>query len=81
MPERAIVKWLKERCPEPQECRLCLKVCPSTVFVMYATERERFRETKSWVIEPSFQNFCVACNKCVEICPNEAIKIEIKQIA
>jgi formate hydrogenlyase subunit 6/NADH:ubiquinone oxidoreductase subunit I len=79
VPEKVTVQWLEEKCPNPQECRECLKICPSTVFVLYATDREPYKKQEHWVITPSFQNFCIACYKCTEVCPNDAIKIEVTE--
>lgn len=79
MPTKVSIQWLKDKCPKPQECGRCLEVCPSTVFVRYAPQRERYKETQSYVIVPSFVNFCTVCNKCTDVCPNQAIKVEVKK--
>lgn len=73
------IQWLEDKCPKPQDCGKCLEVCPSTVFVLVATNRERYKEPENWVIMPSFELFCTSCNKCTDICPNDAIKIEVKE--
>lgn len=78
MSARVSVEWLEDRCPKPQYCGKCLEVCPCTVFVRYATDREPYKEAEHYVIVPSFQRFCIVCNKCVEVCPNNAIKITVK---
>jgi NAD-dependent dihydropyrimidine dehydrogenase PreA subunit len=78
MPAKVAIAWLKDRCTKPQECGKCLEVCPSTVFVRYAPQRERYKETENYVIVPSFANFCTVCNKCIDVCPKHAIKLEVK---
>lgn len=79
MPAKVSVEWLENKCPRPQNCGKCLEVCPSTVFVLYATDRERYKEPEHYVIVPSFKNFCVTCYKCTDVCPNDAIKVEVKE--
>jgi len=79
MPAKVSVEWLKDKCPKPQECGKCMEVCPSTVFVRYATRRERYKEPQKYVIVASFTNFCTACHKCTDVCPNGALKVEVKE--
>jgi ferredoxin len=79
MPAKVSIQWLKDKCLKPQDCGKCLEVCPSTVFVRYAPQRERYKEPQNYVIVPSFTNFCIVCNKCTEVCPKGAIKITVKQ--
>ncbi|WXG42509.1 MAG: 4Fe-4S dicluster domain-containing protein [Promethearchaeati archaeon SRVP18_Atabeyarchaeia-1] len=78
MPAKITVEWLRDKCPKPQDCGKCLEVCPNAVFVMYATNRERYKKAEQYVIVPSFMNFCVTCNRCTEVCPKGAIRIEAK---
>jgi ferredoxin len=79
MPSKVQVQWLKDKCPKPQACGKCLEVCPSTVFVMYAPQREPHKVPQNYVIVPAFTNFCTVCNKCTDVCPNQAIKVDIKK--
>lgn len=79
MPPKVSIEWIEDKCSRPQDCGKCLEVCPCTVFVRYATNREPSKEPESYVIVPSFKRFCILCYKCVEACPNNAIKISVQE--
>ena len=66
----------KEKCGNAMDCRVCLDVCPSRVFLILPpnpTETDPTGGTET--IFPVFLSACVACDLCVEKCPNEAISL------
>ena len=72
------------RCTVPFLCKKCLQVCPSACFVvMRVLEKERRLEEMdprvdgNYVLSAPRRDKCTACNRCIEVCPVDAIKIEL----
>ena len=73
-----------EKCTVPFLCKRCLRICPTAVFLV---ERVMEKEEKLKEMDPrtdgNYKLFaprrdkCTACNNCIEVCPVDAIKIEV----
>ena len=76
-----------EKCTVPYACKKCLKVCPEGVFsVGRVMEREKRLEEMdpridgNYVLRTNRREKCTGCNLCIDVCPVDAIKIEIPKI-
>jgi NADH-quinone oxidoreductase subunit I len=70
------------KCPQPENCRKCLQVCPPGVFNLIFTDKKNYKDPKNWKIVPVFPQLCLNsedCNSCIEMCPKNAISIKIKK--
>lgn len=74
----------QEKCTVPFLCKKCLQICPEAVFsVERVMEKERRLEEVdpridgNYVISVARRDKCTVCNRCIEVCPVDAIKIEI----
>ena len=72
-----------EKCTIPFLCKKCLLVCPTAVLgVMDVKARvERLKELDpridgNYRLSAHRPDKCIVCNKCIEVCPVDAIKIE-----
>ena len=72
------------KCTVPFLCKRCLQICPMLVFdVDRPVEKEkRLEETDpridgNYVLFASRYDRCTGCNLCVDVCPVDAINIEI----
>jgi len=68
------------KCTTPFNCKKCLQVCPQAVFSVGTTKIERFKETDktepgAYRLVPMYRHKCTACNDCVEVCPQNALKV------
>jgi len=75
----------QSKCQTPFYCKKCLQICPQAVFYVMALKQERFKETDprelgSYMLIPLFASKCTVCNRCVEVCPVDAIKIEAPEV-
>jgi ferredoxin len=72
----------REKCTVPFLCKKCLQVCPTAVFnvVSVTARQERLKELDPR-IDGNYQltilrrDKCRVCNKCIEVCPVDAITI------
>jgi formate hydrogenlyase subunit 6/NADH:ubiquinone oxidoreductase subunit I len=64
-------------CLGPLDCGLCLRECPMTVFAAAPTKLLECRETdrKDYQVYARYYDQCITCNKCVEVCPVNAITV------
>ena len=72
------------KCTVPFLCKKCLQICPEAVL---AVNRDINKEKKLEEMDPridgnyhlyaSRRDKCTGCNLCIEVCPVNAIKIEI----
>ncbi len=71
------IKIIREKCKNPLECGLCLRICPSAVFYAFPEVMEKFKETpeEKYLIVPRFKLLCTLCNECIKVCPKGAIEI------
>jgi ferredoxin len=75
-----------EKCTVPFLCKRCLQACPTAVFNVrhIIAKEQRLKEMDpridgNYVLSAPRTDKCTACNKCVEVCPVAALKIEIPQ--
>jgi len=65
-----------EGCLDARQCRLCLQVCPSQVFVIAPRqERTQGNYAQDWVAHAVLPSRCTNCGECVTACPHSAISI------
>ena len=78
-----------EKCTVPFLCKKCLRVCPTGVFgvVRVMKREERLKEMDprvdgNYVFDETRmrRDKCLVCNKCIEVCPVDAIKIEMPTV-
>jgi len=73
------IEWDEKKCPTPRDCRKCLELCPQGVFVTYGRGgRQPGKKEEDWVIAPGWIFLCDGCKVCEEICPQDAIKVNVK---
>ncbi len=70
-----------EKCTVPFLCKKCLQACPTAVFWVKCVKEERAKETDprvpgTYELTALRRNKCTMCNKCIGVCPADAIKIE-----
>jgi len=73
-----------EKCTVPFLCKKCLQVCPEGVFhvTRVMSKEKRLEEMDpridgNYVLFTSRRDKCTACNECIDVCPVDAIKIEV----
>ena len=78
----------QEKCTVPFLCKRCLLICPEAVFSVHRVmaKEERLKEMDpridgNYIVGAHYVNKCTLCNKCIEVCPVDAIKIEIPEAA
>ena len=74
----------QEKCTVPFLCKKCLQICPTAVFhverVMAKEERLKEMDPRipgDYVLHARRIDRCTVCNRCIEVCPVDAIKIEV----
>ena len=74
----------QEKCTVPFLCKKCLQICPEVVFhvtrVMAKEERLKEMDPRidgNYVLFASRRDKCTGCNLCIDVCPVDAIKIEV----
>ncbi len=73
-----------EKCTVPFMCKKCLQICPEAVFhVTRVMKHEKRLEEMDprvdgyYALGAGRRDRCTVCNKCIEVCPVDAIKIEM----
>ena len=79
-----VIEIDRQRCTTPFDCKRCLQICPTAVFSVHAIRNERGRLTDKTVpgnygLGVSYRDQCTACMKCVEVCPADALTVEMPQ--
>ncbi|MFX0133693.1 MAG: 4Fe-4S dicluster domain-containing protein [Candidatus Hodarchaeota archaeon] len=80
------IKVSEKKCPTPFMCQKCLNICPTGVFMVIANPMKTTtkyvpideKEIGSYMLMAPMASKCIGCMKCVDICPNQAIKLKIK---
>ena len=74
----------QEKCTVPFLCKKCLQICPEAVFhvtrvMKYEKRLEEMdpRIDGQYVLFTQRRDRCTVCNQCIDVCPVDAIKIEI----
>ena len=68
------------KCTQPEDCRICLQVCPPGVFNLIFTDKD-YHQPKDWKIIAVFPVLCMnspKCTLCIDNCPKQAISIKLK---
>lgn len=70
----------RSKCTVPFWCKKCLQACPQLVFTVYCKELKKLRESDPrepdiYEVMPLRRDKCNVCNKCVDVCPEDAISI------
>jgi len=73
-----------EKCTVPFLCKKCLQVCPTVVFFIervidYEKRLEEVdpRIDGTYRVDAGRRDKCITCNECIEVCPVDAITIEM----
>ncbi len=74
------IKIDNTKCTVPFWCKKCLQTCPQVVFQVYCKEVLKFKETDprepgKYEVLPVRRDKCIMCNKCTDVCPENAITI------
>lgn len=65
-------------CSSPEKCCKCVQVCPMNVLVLKPTGTKKMSPiVKKWKVKAVFKNMCNGCNKCMGVCSDNYIKIEL----
>ena len=73
-----------EKCTVPFLCKKCLQICPEAVFhvTRVMSKEKRLEEMDpridgNYVLFAARRDKCTGCNLCIDVCPVDAIKIEV----
>lgn len=75
------------KCTIPFDCKRCLQICASAVFMLVTLKSERGKETDkketgAYRVELWLRDRCTGCMDCVKACPVNAITIKVpKEVA
>ena len=77
-----LIKIDQQKCLTPFACKRCLQVCPTAVFSVHETKMVRMEETDkhepgTYRLRVAFRDKCSGCNQCVDVCPEDALTIEM----
>jgi len=69
------------KCLVPFYCKKCILACPQAVFQVRPVKLVKFKETDpqepgSFKLTADYVDKCVICNRCVEVCPENALQIK-----
>ncbi len=68
--QRGYIRIIEERC---KGCDLCIPACPVDIIVKAGPESVNWM---GWIpIAVDGMEYCLACNLCAMICPDQAIKV------
>ena len=76
----------QEKCTVPFLCKKCLEICPEAVLhvtrVMAKEKRLEEMDPRvdgNYVLFPSRRDKCNSCNLCIDVCPVDAITVEVPE--
>jgi ferredoxin len=77
-----LIKIDQQRCTTPFACKRCLQACPTAVFSVHETKMVRMEETDkhepgNYRLRVAFRDKCSGCNRCVDVCPEGALVVEM----
>ena len=76
------IEFDSSKCHDPRDCRKCMDACPEGVFMTYPRDkREVGKEAGDWAIMPSFIKLCTGCKICEDVCPTNALSVNIAEVA
>lgn len=69
----------KKLCEDPISCEIkCVKACPFKLLAYYQRKTPKHGEApKGFRIISAFNILCNNCERCINVCPNNAIKIKL----
>ncbi len=75
-----------ERCTTPFACKACIRACPTAVFQVPVVKMVRLLETDkheagSFRLVARFRDKCTACDICIDVCPEDALKVYMAEVA
>ena len=73
-----------DKCISPLKCGKCLRICPGGVVLLSTPKyNEKFRECgyEDFTVVVHNRPSCIACMKCVEVCPVDCISVEAGEAA
>ncbi len=75
-----------ERCTTPFACKRCIVACSTAVFQVSVVKMVRLQETDkheagSFHLSAPFRDKCTGCNICLDVCPEDALKIHMAEVA
>lgn len=71
-----------QKCTTPFDCKKCLRKCPQGVFWVLPKKNVKFQETDqkepgAWRLVVQYRAMCTGCKDCMDVCPVDAISIEL----
>jgi NAD-dependent dihydropyrimidine dehydrogenase PreA subunit len=63
---------------DPRNCARCMRACKPAVFLLHQTigaEEDNSFDPQKWRVTPLWPSLCTGCMQCVEVCPENAIKV------
>ena len=76
----------REKCTIPFQCKKCLQICPELVFHVVRDMRQEKRLEEmdpridgAYILAVARRDKCTTCNLCTDICPVDAITIEVPE--
>ncbi|MGC4115039.1 MAG: 4Fe-4S dicluster domain-containing protein [Myxococcales bacterium] len=62
---------------DPRECAKCLRACPPAVFTLHQSfmAQPNPLDPQYWRVSVLWPTLCDRCMKCVQVCPEKAIRI------
>ena len=74
------IEWDGKKCTSPRDCHKCLDACPGGVLMTYPRDgRKPGKAAQDWAIMPVFLTLCTGCKICEEICPQNAITVNVAE--
>lgn len=76
----------QDRCTTPFACKRCLQVCPTAVFRVFPAKMQRLvendpEEPGTYRLNVGYRDKCTGCDLCVEVCPVDALRVYMPEIA